>query len=63
MAPPMNLSGPGGPWQIGLNKFRFKGNLGSESQKVSEILRFDNIMGLRFRLDLTHKNGHNSLNF
>ena len=37
--------------------------IGSKSQKVSEILRFDNFMGLRFRLDLTHENGHNSLNF
>ena len=35
----------------------------SKSQKSSEILRFDNFMDLRFRHDLTHKNGHNSLNF
>ena len=37
--------------------------IGSKSQKVSEILRFENFMGLRFRLDLTHENGRNSLNF
>ena len=35
----------------------------SKSQKVSEILRFENFMDLRFRHDLTHENGHNSLNF
>ena len=35
----------------------------SKFKKVSEILRFENVMDLRFRLDLTHKNGPNSLNF
>ena len=35
----------------------------SKSQKSSEILRFENFMDLRFRQDLTHENGHNSLNF
>ena len=35
----------------------------SKSQKSSEILRFENFMDLRFRHDLTHVNGRNSLNF
>ena len=35
----------------------------SKSQKVSDILRFENFLDLRFCHDLTHKNGHNSLNF
>ena len=35
----------------------------SKSQNVSEILRFENFMDLRFRHDLTHKYGRNSLNF
>ena len=35
----------------------------SKSQKVSEILRFENFMDLRFRHNLTHENGRNSLNF
>ena len=38
-------------------KIRFK------SQKVSEILRLENFMDLKFRLDLTHKNGSNLLSF
>ena len=35
----------------------------SKSQKVSEILKFENFMALRFFQDLTHENGRNSLNF
>ena len=35
----------------------------SKSQKSSEILIFENFMDLIFRHDLTHENGHNSLNF
>ena len=33
------------------------------SQKVSEILRFENFMDLRFRNNFTHENHRNSLNF
>ena len=32
----------------------------SKSQKVSEMLRCENFMDLRFRLDLTHINDHNN---
>ena len=35
----------------------------SQSQKVSEILRFENFMDLSFCHDLTHENGRNLLNF
>ena len=35
----------------------------SKSQKDFKILRFENFMDLRFRHDMTHENGHNSLNF
>ena len=35
----------------------------SKSQKVSDILRFENFLDLRFCHDLTHENGRNSLNF
>ena len=35
----------------------------SKSQKVSEILRFENFMDLRFCHDLTQENGRNLLNF
>ena len=35
----------------------------SKSEKVSEILRFQNFMDLRFCHALTHENRHNSLNF
>ena len=35
----------------------------SKSQKVSEILRFEIFLDLRFHHDLNHKNGRNSRNF
>merc|ERR1711954_20454 len=35
----------------------------SKSQKVSDILRFEIFLDLRFCHDLTHENGRNSLNF
>merc|ERR1711954_22930 len=35
----------------------------SKSQKVSDILRFENFLDLRFCHDLTHENGRDSLNF
>ena len=34
-----------------------------KSQKVSDILRFEIFLDLRFCHDLTHENGRNSLNF
>ena len=34
----------------------------SKPKKVSEILRFEIFLDLRFCHDLTHKNGRNSLN-
>ena len=37
--------------------------IGLNLKKSSEILRFENFMDLRFHHDLTHENGHNSLNF
>ena len=38
-------------------------NFRSLSQKFSEISRFEKFEFLRFRLTLTHRNCHNSLNF
>ena len=38
-------------------------NFELKSQKLDEILGFENLMKLIFRLDLTHKNNCNSLNF
>ena len=35
----------------------------SKSQKINEILRFENFLDLRFRHDLTHENCRNSLSF
>ena len=35
----------------------------SKSKKVSEILRYENFMDMRFRHDLTHENDRHSLNF
>ena len=35
----------------------------SKAQKVSDILRFEIFLDLRFCHDLTHENGRNSLNF
>ena len=37
--------------------------IGSKSQKLNEILRFENVAKLRFCLDWTHKNSCNSHNF
>ena len=35
--------------------------IGSKSQKLTEILRFENLVRWRFRLGLTHKKSHNSI--
>ena len=38
-------------------------NFELKSQKLDEILGLENLMKLKVRLDLTHKNNCNSLNF
>ena len=37
--------------------------MGSKSQKLTEILRFENLARWRFHLGFTHKKSYNSLNF